>query len=343
MIMAVVLFAYLPTSFVPDEDQGAFYGMVRLPPTASLERTEKVLSEIRNHILANEKDSVQNVLTVGGYSFFGASQNIGQLYIVLKDWNERKSSERQVDAILGRLRARFADTPEAAVVFFRPATIREMANSAGFEYELMDMSGLGHEALIEARDKLLTDARKRTDLFNVRGGGLDDVFQYDIDINMANVMAHGLDKREVDDAIAAYWGAAYVNDFSDRGRTKRVYMQADAPFRMKMDDLNLYRLRTASGGMTPLSEFTTISESKGSPRLERYQGVSSIKIWGEASPGQSSGDAMMSMEELGANLPTGFGYAWTGLSLQEREAGSQTMFLYGNFATCCILVFGGSV
>lgn len=322
------LFVTLPTSFVPDEDQGAFYGMVQLPPTASMERTEAVLAAIRDHILTHEKATVENVLTVAGYSFFGAGQNVGQLYIVLRDWDRRKAPGAQVEAILGRLRARFADTAEGRVVFFRPATIREMANSAGFEFELMDMDGQGHEALMAARDTLIGKARERDSLFNVRAGGLEDVFQYDIKVDVAKAMAHGLDKSGVDNAIAAYWGSSSINDFSERGRTRRVYMQADAPFRMSIGDMAHYRLRNADGEMTPLSVFTSIDESRGPPRLERYQGVPAVKILGEAAPGRSSGDAMEAMQELAVQLPHGFGFSWTGISLQERESGSSTAVLY---------------
>lgn len=328
IIAMTLLFLSLPTSFVPDEDQGAFYGMVQLPSTSSMERTEEVLAEIRNHILTNEKETVKNVLTVAGYSFFGASQNVGQLYIVLQDWDSRTSKESQVDAILARLREKFADTPQGRVVFFRPATIREMANSAGFEFELLDMGGKGHDALMAARDELIKNARARDDLFNVRSGGLDDVLQYDVNIDVESAMAHGLDKSVVDNSIAAYWGSTYINDFSDRGRTKRVYMQADAPFRMSREDFNKYRLRNASGEMTPVSIFAKVDESTGSPRLERYQGVSAVKILGEAAPGKSSGSAMSAMQELAANLPAGFGFSWTGISLQEQESGSSTLLLY---------------
>lgn len=339
--LVAILFFHLPTSFVPDEDQGAFYGMVQLPPTASMERTEAVLSEIRDHILANEKDTVKNVLTVAGYSFFGAGQNVGQLYIVLQDWDKRKEPERQISAILERLRGRFADTPQGSIVFFRPATIREMANSAGFELELMDMAGHGHEALMAARDELIGAARNSPDLFNVRSGGLDDVLQYDVRVDVNEAMAHGLDKSEIDNAIAAFWGSAYINDFSDRGRTKRVYMQADSPFRMKMGDLNQYWLRNSDGGMTPMTVFTHISESKGSPRLERYQGNPAIKILGEAAPGESSGQAMAAMESLGKKLPSGFGCSWTGISLQEQDSGSQTLMLYAISLIAVFLCLAG--
>ena len=328
LAVTIFLLLRLPTSFVPEEDQGAFYGFVQLPPGASMERTEAVLKGIREHILTQERDVVQNLLTVAGYSFFGAGQNVGQLYIVLNDWDRRKTPEAQVAAIQKRLQSRFRDVPEARIIFFRPATIREMARSAGFEFELMDLTGRGHEALMAARDAMLAQARAHSGLANVRAGGLDDVVQYDLAVDVDKAMAHGLNKGDIDAAIAAYWGGAYVNDFSDRGRTKRVYMQADAPYRTQASDFNRYHVRNATGGMVPFPTFLSVREGTGSPRLERYQGEPAVKIMGEAAPGGSSGTAMAAMEELAAGMPEGFGFEWTGMSWQEKQAGSQVGLLY---------------
>ncbi|MBQ9407086.1 MAG: efflux RND transporter permease subunit [Desulfovibrio sp.] len=328
LIAAAYLLFRLPTSFVPEEDQGALYGFVQLPPGASMERTEAVLTRIREHIRTHEKDVVRNLLTVAGYSFFGAGQNVGQLYIVLQDWDARKGSEAQVVAIQQRLQASLGHLPEARVLFFRPATIREMARSAGFEFELMDLTGRGHEALMAARDDLLARARAHPGLIHVRAAGLDDVTQVDVTVDVDKAMAHGLNKGDIDAAIAAYWGGAYINDFSDRGRTKRVYMQADATYRAQASDFASYRVRNATGGMVPFPTFLSIREGLGSPRLERYQGAPAVKIMGEAAPGGSSGTAMTDMEALAAELPDGFGFAWTGMSWQEKQAGAQVGLLY---------------
>ncbi|WP_165072303.1 efflux RND transporter permease subunit [Desulfovibrio sp. ZJ200] len=322
------LFMRLPTSFVPEEDQGAFYASVQLPPGASMERTEAVLADIRSYILTEEADVVRNILTVAGYSFIGAGQNVGQVYIVLRDWDRRTSPEMQIDAVLDRVRQRFRDMPQARIAFFRPATIREMARSSGFEFELMDLTGQGHDALMETRDILLEKARAHPLLYNARSGGLDDVTQYDLRVDIDKAVAHGLNKGEINAAIATYWGGSYVNDFTDRGRTKKVYVQADAPFRMQASDFNRYFIRNDQGGMVPFPVFLSVSDGKGSPRLERYQGVPAVKLLGEAAPGYSSGVAMRAMEELAASLPEGFGFEWTGMSYQERQAGSQAGILY---------------
>ena len=335
--VSIVVLLRLPTSFVPEEDQGAFYGFVQLPPGASMERTEAVLTSIREHILTQEKAVVRNLLTVAGYSFFGAGQNVGQLYIILNDWDTRTTPDMEVAAIQQRLQRRFRDEPEARIIFFRPATIREMARASGFEFELMDLTGRGHEALMAARDELLERARAHPGLVNVRAGGLDDVPQYNVTVDVDKAMAHGLNKGDIDAAIAAYWGGVYINDFSDRGRTKRVYMQADAPYRAQASDFSRYYVRNAAGGMVPFPTFLTVGDAMGSPRLERYQGVPAVKIMGEAAPGGSSGTAMLAMEELAAHMPEGFGFAWTGMSWQEKQAGSQVGLLYGLSLTAVFL------
>ena len=267
-------------------------------------------------------------LTVAGYSFFGEGQNVGQCYIVLKDWDQRKTKEASVEAILRRARQKFAALPEARVAFFRPATVREMAKANGFEFELMDLTLRGHEALMEARDIVLSKAAKHPLLANVRSGGLDDVMQYDLHLDVNKAVAHGLDCGSINAAIASYWGGTYVNDFNDRGRTKRVYLQADAPYRMQASDFGRYFVRNNAGKMVPMEVFLTVHESRGAQRLERYQGVPAVKILGEGAPGRSSGEAMQAMEEIAKTLPEGFGFEWTGLAWQEKQAGSKTMLLY---------------
>jgi len=330
------LFFRLPTSFVPLEDQGCMYAIAQLPPGATMERTDAVLAKVREYLLTEEANGVRNVQTVAGYSFIGAGQNVGQAFISLRDWNERKKDALHVDAIIARTRQRFSNIPDARVIVFGPAPIKEMAQASGFEFELMDQTGRGHEALMEARDLLLGKARAHPTLRNVRHGGLDDVPQYDLHIDIDKAEAFGLGKGEINDVIATYWGGRYVNDFTDRGRTKKVYVQADAQFRMQASDFERYFVRNNRGEMVPFPSFLRVSDAKGSPLLERYQGVSAVKILGEATAGKSSGEAMAAMEELAAGLPEGFGYQWTGLSYQEKQSGAQAGFLY---AISLVVVF----
>lgn len=330
------LLVRLPTSFVPNEDQGAFYAIAQLPPGSSMERTEAVLAEIRDFLLTDLHDSVSNAQTMAGFSFMGTGQNVGQAFISLRPWNERTRADQHVDALIARTRARFSDTPQARIIVFGPAPIKEMARASGFEFELMDITGRGHDALMEARNMLLAQARQHPILRNVRPGGLDDVEQYDLEIDLEKAQALGLTKGVINDAVAAFWGGTYVNDFMDRGRTKKVYLQADAQFRMQASDFDHYHVRNAQGKMVPFPYFLTVKNSKGSPLLERYQGVSAIRILGEAAPGKSSGEAMAVMEELATELPQGFGFEWTGLSYQEKQAGAQAALLY---ALSLIVVF----
>ena len=328
LLVTGFVFFRLPTSFVPLEDQGCMYAIVQMPPGATMERTDEVLTKIRDYLRHEEAEGVRNVQTVAGYSFIGSGQNVGQVFIGLHDWNIRNSHDQSVDQIIARTRRKFANIPEARVIVFGPAPIKEMATASGFEFELMNLVGGDHEALMEARNALLQKARAHPALRNMRPGGLDDVPQYDLRIDIEKAEALGLRKGEINDAIATYWGGRYVNDFTDRGRTKKVYVQADAQFRMQASDFDRYFIRNDQGRMVPFPAFLSVSDGRGSPLLERYQGVPAVKILGEAAPGKSSGEAMAVMEELAAGLPDGFGYQWTGLSYQEKQAGSQAGFLY---------------
>ena len=328
LLVTGYVFFRLPTSFVPLEDQGCFYAIAELPPGATMERTEAVLKQIRNYLTTEEAENILNIQTTAGFSFTGSGQNVGQLFIGLQDWKDRKKDGQHVDAIIARTRQRFSNIPEARVIVFGPAPIKEMARASGFEFELLDLTGRGHEALLEARDWLLAEARIHPLLRNVRHGGLDDVAQYELSVDLDKAEALGLRKGEINNAVATYWGGTYVNDFMDRGRTKKVYIQADKQFRMQASDFSRYHIRNAHGSMVPFPSFLTVRDSKGSPLLERYQGMPAVRILGEAAPGRSSGEAMAAMEELAARLPDGFGYEWTGLSFQEKQAGSQAGFLY---------------
>ncbi|MDR2056226.1 MAG: efflux RND transporter permease subunit, partial [Desulfovibrio sp.] len=327
IIVMLLLFFRLPASFLPEEDQEMVYVVAQLPPGATMERTQAVLDEVQRYLLDKESVAVENVMTTAGYSFSGNGQNTGQVYVLLKDWKLRASKELHVNAVIARTRRAVSSIPDARLFVFGPAPVRELAQAAGFEFELLDLAGRGHRALVEARDLLTRKAAGHPDLRNVRPGGLDDVPQYELHVDLARAGALGLEKNVINDAIAAYWGGVYVNDFMDRGRTKKVHVQADAPFRMQVKDFERYYVRNALGGMVPFSSFLTVGDATGSPKLERYEGVPAVKIQGEGAPGRSSGEAMAAMETLAAELPEGFGFLWTGLAYQEQQSGSQTGLL----------------
>lgn len=330
------MFWRLPSGFLPDEDQGMMFVQVTLPTGATFERTREVLKEVDTYFREAEKDSVASVLTVAGFSFGGSGQNAGLAFISLKDWSERKSSEQRVPALVQRAMARFSQIKQAEVYAFAPPAVFELGNATGFDFELIDRANQGHDALMNARNMLLAKANQNPDLQAVRPNGLEDVDQYVLNIDLAKAGAQSLSKGSINASIAAYWASMYVNDFMDRGRTKKVYVQADAPYRMQAKDFDQYRVRNARGEMVPFSSFVSMKVEKGSPRLERYNGLPSLEILGMPGQGRSTGQAMTAMEKLAGELPSGFDYAWTGLSYQEKMAGSQAPMLY---AISLVIVF----
>ncbi|WP_165185379.1 efflux RND transporter permease subunit [Caulobacter soli] len=323
------LFIRLPSAFLPEEDQGTMFTIVQLPPGATEERTQRVLDTVRNHFLVDEKDSVHAVFTVAGFSFAGAGQNAGLAFIRLKDFDERKAAKQKAPAIAGRAMGKFLQIRDAMVFAIVPPAVPELGTSSGFDFQLQDTGGVGHEALVAARNQILGMASKDPTLAGVRPNGQDDTPQLKIDIDQAKAGAMGLTTADINAALSAAWGGSYVNDFIDRGRIKKVYVQADAPYRMRPEDLNNWYVRTSTGTMAPFSSFATSHWVYGSPRLERYNGLSSINIQGSPAPGKSSGQAMAAMEKIAAQLPPGIGFEWTGLSAQERESGNQAPALYG--------------
>ena len=323
-----VLFKLLPTSFLPDEDQGVVMSMVQLPVGATKQRTEVVLADMRDYFLKNEKDNVDSVLTVSGFSFAGSGQNTGMAFIKLKDWSKRKSPDRSADAIIGRAMGYLSNIKEAQVFAFNLPPIPELGTANGFDFFLLDRGGIGHEKLMAARNQLLGMAAQDPTLVRVRPNGMEDTPQLDIKIDYEKALAQGLSIADINNTLATAWGSSYVNDFVDRGRIKKVYMQADAPFRMNPEDLKLWYVRNSAGQMVPFSAFASTEWSFGSPRLERYNGVPAMEIVGEAAPGKSTGDAMAAIEQMVKQLPEGVGIEWTGLSFQERQAGSQAPALY---------------
>ena len=323
-----LLFVRLPGSFLPEEDQGILFSMVQLPAGASQERTVEVLKKIEHHFLEGEKENVNGLFTVAGFSFAGSGQNAGIAFINLKDWSERERADQSVKAVIGRAYGAFSQIKEAMIFAFAPPAIIELGQANGFDLQLVDRTGVGHDALVAARNQLLGMAAQDPRVVGVRPNGLNDMPQFDIHIDQEKAAALGVNLSEINRTLATAWGSSYVNDFIEKGRTKKVYVQADAPFRMMPEDLNYWYVRNNQGEMVPISAFTSTKWSFGSPRLERFNSLSSVNIQGQAAPGVASGDAMLAMEELVSQLPGGIGLEWQGVSYEEREAGEQGPMLY---------------
>jgi multidrug efflux pump len=322
------LFVRMPTSFLPEEDQGILFVQIQLPVGATQERTLKVIQDVEDHFLTNEEKVAESIFAVAGFSFAGNGQNTGVAFVSLKDWSERKRPDRRVSAIAGRAMGAFARIRDAMVFAFAPPAVMELGNATGFDFELQDRAGLGHEKLMEARNQFLGMANKNPALVAVRANGQEDTPEFKVDLDLEKAGALGIATADISDAISTAWGSAYVNDFIDRGRIKKVYLQADAPYRMLPEDLSKWYVRNSSGAMVPFSSFSAAHWAYGSPRLERYNGMPSVEIQGEPMPGKSSGEAMKAVEEIAAKLPRGIGYEWTGLSFQERMSGAQAPALY---------------
>ena len=332
-----VLFLRLPTSFLPDEDQGVFMTMVQLPAGATQARTQKVLDQVTDYYLNDEKANVNSVLTVNGFSFSGQGQNSGIAFISLKPWEERPGKENAVEGIVARATKAFSRIQDGQVFPFNLPPIVELGTATGFDFELIDQANLGHDALTKARNQLMEMVQQHPDkLVRVQPNGLEDTPQFKLEVDIEKAQALGIDLSDVNQTISIALGGSYVNDFIDHGRVKKVYVQADAKFRMLPGDINNLYVRSSNGEMTPFSSFTTSSWVYGSPRLERFNGLPSMEILGEAVTGKSSGDAMLLMEQMASRLPAGIGYDWTGMSYQERLSGNQAPALY---AISLIVVF----
>ncbi|EBR8475512.1 hydrophobe/amphiphile efflux-1 family RND transporter [Salmonella enterica subsp. enterica serovar Nima] len=332
-----VLFLRLPTSFLPEEDQGVFLTMIQLPSGATQERTQNVLDQVTHYYLNNEKANVESVFTVNGFSFSGQGQNSGMAFVSLKPWEERNGEENSVEAVIARATRAFSQIRDGLVFPFNMPAIVELGTATGFDFELIDQGGLGHDALTKARNQLLGMVAKHPDLLvRVRPNGLEDTPQFKLDVDQEKAQALGVSLSDINETISAALGGYYVNDFIDRGRVKKVYVQADAQFRMLPGDINNLYVRSANGEMVPFSTFSSARWIYGSPRLERYNGMPSMELLGEAAPGRSTGEAMSLMENLASQLPNGIGYDWTGMSYQERLSGNQVPALY---AISLIVVF----
>ena len=324
----VYLFRRMPTAYLPDEDQGMMMVQVLLPSNSTIEQTEKIMEQVKNHFLENEKDAVTSCMTVSGFNFSGRGQNAGMSFVKLKDWKLRDRPALKVGAVAGRAMQAFSRIRTAMVFAFPPPAVVELGQARGFDFQLLDRGGLGHVDLMAARNQLLGMAAQDPVLARVRPNGLEDVPQYRVDVDWEKAGALGLPITAIHSTISAAFGSAYVNDFIQGGRVKRVYVQADAPYRMLPNDLERLYVRNAAGKMAPFSAFASGHWTSGSPKLERFNGFPSINILGESAPGRSSGEAMAAMEGFVTKLPQGMGFDWTGLSYQERQAGAQAAPLY---------------
>jgi multidrug efflux pump len=326
IVVMVLMFTKIPTSFLPEEDQGILFTIVQLPPGATEERTNLVLDQVADHF---KKDpAVESAFTVSGFSFSGPGQNAGMAFVRLKDFEKRHKAEEKAPAVAGRAMGAFSQFRDAMAFAIVPPAVTELGNSSGFDIELKDVGGLGHEALLAARNQVLGMAAQNPSLMGVRPNGMEDTPQLKLEIDQAAAGAMGVSLSDINATLSTAMGGAYVNDFIDRNRVKKVFIQADAPFRMKPEDLNQWYVRNASGQMVPFSAFATSHWEYGSPRLERYNGAPSMNLQGTGAPGKSSGQAMAEVEKIIATLPPGISYEWTGLSLQEKQSGAEAPMLY---------------
>ncbi len=330
LITGVLAFTFmrLPSSFLPEEDQGILLAQVQLPTGSTQEQTIDVLKKMEKHFLEDEARAVESMFTVAGFSFSGRGQNSGLAFVRLKDWSERDLEKDGVQAIIGRAMGAFSQVREAIIFALNPPAIPALGVASGFNFQLQDRGGQGHDALVKARNTLLGKANQNPGLSQVRYSGQPDAPQYRLNVDRQEAKAMGASLADINTTLSVAWGSSYINDFADRGRIKKVFVQADAPFRMLPEDIGEWYVRGNAGDMIPFSSFTSGEWSYGPQQLQRYNGVPSMNIQGNAAPGLSTGDAMNTMEQLASELPGGFGFEWTGLSYQEREAGSQAPALY---------------
>ncbi len=331
-------FMKLPSSFVPEEDQGAVMTLVQLPAGSTLDQTSAVMTKVADYYQTQEKDNVVSVFTISGFSFMGSGQNMGMSFVMLKDWDERQGKDRTAQAIIKRAMAMNVMIPEAKLVFpTAPPVIRGFGNASGFDLQLQDIGGIGHDKLLEARNMLMGMAMQSPDVIgSIRPNGQEDAPKLKLDINREQAAAYGLSMSNINATIAQAWGSSYINDFIDRGRIKKVYMQGNADSRIVPEDIGKWYVRNNSGDMISFSAFATSRWEYGSPSLSRYNGLSAMSLTGSAAEGKSTGEAMAAMESMVAKLPEGVGIEWTGLSLEERKSSGQAPMLY---AISIVVVF----
>ncbi|WP_163028213.1 efflux RND transporter permease subunit, partial [Pseudomonas viridiflava] len=329
VLLVMLGFSKLPVGFLPDEDQGTLFALIQLPPGATEKRTDEVLRQAEQHFMVDEKDAVSGVFTVSGFSFAGSGQNIGLAFVKLRPWNERSDESLTVTQVTARAWQAFSGIRDALIVPFAPPAVSELGNATGFDLMLQDRGNLGHDALMKARNQLLEKLSKDPRLVAVRANGQENAPEFRLQIDAHKAGTLGLSMSDINDTFSMAWGSNYVNDFLDQGRVKKVMLQAEAPFRMLPQDIGRWYVRNSAGTMVSFAAFAKAEWTSGSPRLERYNGVSSIEILGMALPGQaSSGEALAIVEAAVAELPPGFGFEWTGLSRQEKASTGQTTLLY---------------
>jgi multidrug efflux pump len=328
VIVMAFIFLRIPTSFLPEEDQGIFFVQVNTPAGATIERTQKALDEIRDYLLTQEKEAVEGVFTVSGFSFGGHGQSSGLAFVRLRDWSKRPGAKNKVQAVAGRAMGRFFQIKDAFAFAFAPPAVLELGNATGFDVQLLDRGNVGHDALINARNQVLGMAAQNPTLAGVRPNGLNDEPQYKLHVDWERAGALGVSAATIDQVFSDAWGSSYINQFIDRGRVKKVIIQGEDYARMLPEDIGKWYIKNAAGQMVSFSAFTSGDWGFGSPKLDRYNGTPSIEILGSPAPGKSTGDAMDAMIEIMKKLPLGIGYEWTGLSYEERLSGSQARNLY---------------
>ncbi len=328
VVAMLLLYRRMPTGYLPDEDQGSLLAMVQLPVGSTIEQTDAVLARLRHHLLVDQKDAVQSIATISGMGFAGRAQNQALAFVQLRDWKERRKPGLSAKDVAGKATMAFMGDPAAIIYLFPPPAVPELGIATGFDFMLQDRGGVGHEKLSRARDQLLGMAMKDPRLARVRPNGMPDVPEYKVDIDWEKAGALGVPVNAIQSYVSAAFGSAYIGNFVQGGRVKRVYAQADAPFRMLPEDIGRLRVRNTRGQQVPISAVVSGRWIYGSPRLERFNGFPAMNIQGEPSPGRSSGEAMKAMEELVGKLPAGIGYEWTGLSYEQRMSESQAGLLY---------------
>lgn len=337
-IAAGVVFLYrsTPSGFLPNEDQGVLFVAAQLPPGSTTEQARAVLTKIEHHFLVDEKENVEGMFGVLGFSFAGNGQNQVFCFVKLKNWDERQTPDKKIDAIEGRAMGEFMQYKDAFAVSFAPPAVLELGNATGFDFELLDTANQGHNALMSARNQMLGMASQNPNIIRVRPNGLEDTPQYELELDEEKASALGVSPADINALLNTAWGSTYVNNFIDKGRVKKVFVQGDSPYRMLPQDFNKWFVRNAQGGMVPFNAFARAKWTVGSPKLERFNGTPSVEILGEPAPGKSSGQAMAAMEDMLKKLPPGYSHAWTSLSFEERAGGAQEFTLY---AVALLIVF----
>ncbi len=338
VIVGAMLFVFLrlPSGFLPEEDQGLMFAQVSMPTGTTMEETARTMDKLRDHFLVDEKANIAGIFTISGFGFVGQGQNVGLAFIQLKPWEDREGDANTVAAVAQRANQALAGIRAGMVIGFVPPAVQELGNANGFDFMLKDNAGVGHDKLLEARNMLLGMASQDKRLMQVRPNGLEDAPQLKLNVDQAQAGALGLSQADINTTVSTAFGGSYINDFIDRGRVKKVFVQADAPFRKSPADLGNFYVRGATNAMTPMSSFSTTDWTYGPARLERYNGVASFEIMGSPAPGVSSGTAIKAMEEMAAKLPPGIGYEWTGLSYEEQLSGGQSTYVY---ALSLLIVF----